>query len=127
METHHEVPERYRWLVLHRRLVVALVAGAAGFAALVIGWVGVSGTVVVADQLSYIASGGLIGLFLMGVAAIAYIGEQRERELARLTEIEVYLGAIAQALNLAEPVDVDHNLTTPARDESDTRPSFADV
>ena len=102
MESKDEFPQRYRWLVQHRRLVLALVAGVAGFTALVIGWVGVSGTVVVADQLAYIASGGLIGLFLLGVAAMAYIGEQRERELARLDEIEVYLGAIARALNLAE-------------------------
>ena len=102
MDTRDDVPPTYRWMVLHRRLVLAIAAGAAGFVALVVGWIGVSGTVIVADQLSYIASGGLIGLFLLGVAVIAYWGEQRERELARLAEIEVYLGAIARALNLVE-------------------------
>ncbi|MGH9035532.1 MAG: hypothetical protein ACRD0O_07180 [Acidimicrobiia bacterium] len=102
MDTREDVPATYRWMVLHRRLVLAIAAGTAGFIAIVVSWIGVSDTVIVADQLSYIASGGLIGLFLLGVAAMAYWGEQRERELSRLGEIEVYLGAIARALNLVD-------------------------
>jgi hypothetical protein len=103
-------------MVLHRRLVLAIAAGTAGFIALVVGWIGVSDTVIVADQLSYIASGGLIGLFLLGVAVMAYWGEQRERELARLTEIEIYLGAIARALNLVEePAGGEADLRTGTR------------
>jgi hypothetical protein len=103
-------------MVQHRRLVLAIAAGAAGFVALVVSWIGVSDTVIVADQLSYIASGGLIGLFLLGVAAMAYWGEQRERELSRLTEIEVYLGAIARALNLAEESPAaEHDIRSPDR------------
>jgi hypothetical protein len=117
MDSQNEVPATYRWMVQHRRFVLAVIAGVAGFVALAIGWVGVSGTVIVADQLAYIASGGLIGLFLLGVAALAYWGEQRERELSRLTEIEVYLGAIAQALNLTEDSPAtEHDLrAAPAR------------
>jgi hypothetical protein len=111
MDATTDVPARYRWLVQHRRLVLAIVAGGAGFVALVVSWLGVSDTVIVADQLSYIASGGLIGLFLLGIAAMAYWGEQRERELARLAEIEVYLGAIARALNLTEDApEPEHDL-----------------
>jgi hypothetical protein len=114
MDPNNDVPATYRWLVQHRRLVLAIVAGAAGFVTLVVSWVGVSGTVIVADQLSYIAGGGLIGLFLIGVAAIAYWGEQRERELTRLVEIEIYLGAIARALNLTdEGAPSDHDLRSP--------------
>ena len=111
MDTRDDVPATYQWMVRHRRLVLAIAAGGAGLIALVVSWAGVSNTVIVADQLSYIASGGLIGLFLLGVAAMAYWGEQRERELARLTEIEVYLGAIARALNLAEDTPAtEHDL-----------------
>ena len=116
MDTRDDVPATYRWMVQHRRLVLAIAAGGAGFVALVVSWIGVSDTVIVADQLSYIASGGLIGLFLLGVAAMAYWGEQRERELSRLTEIEVYLGAIARALNLAEDSPAaEHDLRAPDR------------
>jgi hypothetical protein len=118
MDANNEVPARYRWMVQHRRLVLAVVTGTAGFIALAVSWVGVSGTVIVADQLAYIASGGLIGLFLLGIAAMAYWGEQRERELSRLAEIEVYLGAIARALNLTEDTPgAEHDLRRP-----DSRP-----
>ena len=116
MDANNDVPARYQWMVQHRRLVLAIAAGAAGFVALVVSWVGVSGTVIVADQLAYIASGGLIGLFLLGVSAMAYWSEQRERELSRLSEIEVYLGAIARALNLTEDSPAaEHDLRSAAR------------
>lgn len=73
-----------------------------GFVSLTLGWWGVTNTVQVADQLTYIASGGLFGLFLLGIAAIAYWGEQREREVSHLIEMQLYLSAIAQALGLTE-------------------------
>jgi hypothetical protein len=51
------------------RLVLALVAGIAGGAALLIGYFGVSGTLDPAKQLPYLISGGIGGLFLLGLAA----------------------------------------------------------
>lgn len=97
-----DVPPVYTWILRHRRFVLAILAAAAGFISLVIAWVEVSGTVIIADQLSWIAGAGFVGLFLLGIAAMAFWAEQRERELARLTEIERYLAAIAQALGLTE-------------------------
>ena len=97
-----EIPGVYRWLVAHRRLALAVASGSLGFVCLVLGWWGVTNTVQVADQLTYIASGGLFGLFLLGVAAIAYWGEQREREVSHLIEMQLYLSAIAEALGLTE-------------------------
>ncbi len=97
-----EIPGAYRWLVAHRRLALAIAAGSLGFVCLVLGWWGVTNTVQVADQLTYIASGGLFGLFLLGVAAIAYWGEQREREVSHLIEMQLYLSAIAESLGLTE-------------------------
>lgn len=98
----NEIPGVYRWLVAHRRLALAVAAGSLGFVSLVLGWWGVTNTVQVADQLTYIASGGLFGLFLLGVAAIAYWGEQREREVSHLIEMQLYLSAIAESLGLTE-------------------------
>jgi len=51
------------------RLVLALVAAIAGAVALLIGYFGVSGTLDPAKQLPYLISGGIGGLFLLGLAA----------------------------------------------------------
>ena len=51
------------------RLPLALVAGVVGAVALLIGYFGVSGTLDPAKQLPYLISGGVGGLFLLGVAA----------------------------------------------------------
>lgn len=99
----NEVPPIYMWLVARRRLALSFVLGLAGFIAILLGWWGVSGTTVVADQLSYIASGGVLGLFLVGLSTVAYWADQRQREVDRLAEIEAYLGAIAVALGLTGP------------------------
>jgi hypothetical protein len=51
------------------RLVLALVAGIGGAIAVFLGYFGVSGTLDPAQQLPYLVSGGVGGLFLLGVAA----------------------------------------------------------
>ena len=51
------------------RLVLALVAGIAGAIAVFVGYFGVSGTLDPAQQLPYLVSGGVGGLFLLGLAA----------------------------------------------------------
>lgn len=97
-----EGSELATWAFEHRRLVLAVAAAAAGAISIFVAWIGVSGTRDVAEQLSFIASGGLFGLFLTAVAAMAYWGEQRREELERLSELEVYIAAIAQTLGLTE-------------------------
>ena len=51
------------------RMVLALVAGVAGAIAIFVGYFGVSGTLDPAQQLPYLVSGGVGGLFLLGLAA----------------------------------------------------------
>ena len=72
------------------RLPLALVAGVCGAAALLIGYFGVSGTLDPAKQLPYLISGGVGGLFLLGVAAAllfsADLGATRA-DIARLHEV----------------------------------------
>jgi hypothetical protein len=65
IEVSPELGERLR----DPRLVLALVAGAAGAVALFVGYLGVSGTLDPGKQLPYLISGGVGGLFLLGVAA----------------------------------------------------------
>jgi hypothetical protein len=71
------------------RLPLALVAGVVGAVALLIGYFGVSGTLDPAKQLPYLISGGIGGLFLLGVAAAllfsADLGATRA-DLARLLD-----------------------------------------
>jgi hypothetical protein len=71
------------------RLPLALVAAIAGAVALLIGYFGVSGTLDPAKQLPYLISGGVGGLFLLGVAAAllfsADLGATRA-DVARLSD-----------------------------------------
>src|SRR5438874_1207925 len=71
----------------------------AGIVLVIIGWVGTSRTVLVAGQIPYVVSGGLLGLGLIFLGAFLYFGywlallvrdgrdgrEQAEAELARVT------------------------------------------
>lgn len=93
-----EVSVSYYWLVLRRRFVVALCAGAAGLVSLLLGWLGVSGTYDVSSQLAYLASGGLLGLFLLGIAAVAFWGEQGQQQLLKLVELEDHVLRLEAAL-----------------------------
>ncbi len=66
----------------------AVVAAVAGLIVLLLGWVGVSTNAQIAEQLPYIASGGLLGLFLLGVAGVLWISadlrdDWRETRLLR--------------------------------------------
>lgn len=93
------------------RTVMAVLAAGGGLIAILACWIGVSGSLVVANQLSYIASGGLLGLFLLGVATLLFWAEQRDRELERLHRVETYLAAVAVALDLVDVESIDDDLT----------------
>ena len=79
---HHQPPPRTS-VSRRRRQVVAGLAGVAGLVAMAAGWVGVSGTRVISDQLAYLASGAVVGASLVGIAigilVIDYLVELEER------------------------------------------------
>jgi hypothetical protein len=93
------------------RLVLALVAAIAGGVALLIGYFGVSGTLDPGKQLPYLISGGIGGLFLLGLAAallfsadlgatradIARLQESVEDLTERVSELQATLEAPAPA------------------------------
>ena len=84
-----------RWSAARRRrLMFAALAGLAGTVALVGGLVGVSGTRVLSDQLSYLASGSVVGLFLLGVGGAILIGDfmtEQERAIGELCDLVLAL------------------------------------
>jgi hypothetical protein len=90
------------------RLPLALVAGICGAAALLIGYFGVSGTLDPAKQLPYLISGGVGGLFLLGVAAAllfsADLGATRA-DIARLHAVVADLSE--QITDLQASLDPD--------------------
>jgi hypothetical protein len=92
------------------RLPLALVAAVVGAVALLIGYFGVSGTLDPAKQLPYLISGGIGGLFLLGVAAAllfsADLGATRA-DIARLhdavAELSDQLADLQEGLTAAPP------------------------
>jgi hypothetical protein len=87
--------------------VAALVLGAL---ALLVGYLGISGTGFAAEQLPYIVSGGITGLFCLGIAATLYLSADIRDEWRKLDDIDRRLEAIETAA-LAQ---------APARDEPKT-------
>lgn len=70
--------------------VSAWVLVALGGLALVLGWVGVTGTPYTFEQIPYVISGGLGGIFLLGVGAMLWISADLRdewRKLDRLLEL----------------------------------------
>jgi hypothetical protein len=72
----------------------ALVALLAGVAAMVNGWVGVSGTAYSAEQMPYVVGGGLVGIFLLGVAAVLWLSADLRDEWRKLADLDDRLGRI---------------------------------
>lgn len=76
------------WLQSEWERVAAGVAVALGGIALFLGYQGVSGSPYVAEQLSYLVSGGVGGLFLLGVGATLFLSADLHDEWRKLDELE---------------------------------------
>ena len=70
----------------------AVVLTLAGVIALFAGYIGVADSVVLAEQTRYIVSGGIAGLFLLGVGATLWISADLRDEWRKLDRIEEALG-----------------------------------
>lgn len=90
---------------------LALVAALAGAAVLIVGWIGVSGSAYPAEQLPYIISGGIGGLFLLGVSSALWLSADLHDEWRKLDRIEQ---AIRQAGSTA-PADPAEDRVTADR------------
>jgi hypothetical protein len=93
------------WFRVQWDRAAAVVAFAAGLVALLVGWLGISDALYVVQQLPYLISGGLLGLFLLGLGAVLWISADLRdewRELRGLRELH------AERLPLiTERVDAD--------------------
>jgi len=83
---------------------------AAGAVVVVLGWAGVSGSALPAEQLPYIISAGVGGMFLLGLGATLWLSADLRDEWRKLDRIERRLGPIhndhspAPAIGADEPV-----------------------
>lgn len=85
--------------------LLAGVAAVAGALVLVLGWVGVSGSAYPAEQLPYIISGGIGGLFLLGLSSALWLSADLHDEWRKLDRIEraIREAGAADALGGAAP------------------------
>jgi peptidoglycan/LPS O-acetylase OafA/YrhL len=79
------------WLRVQWDRTAAVAAGVIGLLVLVLGWVGVSGTPHIAEQLPYFISGGLIGLFFLGMAVALWLSADLRDEWRELRALRTML------------------------------------
>ena len=89
------------WLRVQWDRAGAVGAALVGLAALALGWIGVSGTPHIAEQLPYFISGGLVALFFLGLAVTLWLSADLRDEWRELRAVR---------LSLSEPV-AETNLT----------------
>lgn len=71
--------------------VAAWVCIVLGAIALLIGWLGVSDTAFPAEQIPYVISGGLVGVFLLGLGAVLWLSADLRDEWRKLDAIERHM------------------------------------
>ena len=71
--------------------VVAVGLAVVGVVAIVIGWIGVSGTGLAPEQIPYVVSGGIGGLVLVAIGCTAWLSADLQDEWRRLDAIEEHL------------------------------------
>jgi hypothetical protein len=88
----------WRWVGKATRPVVGWVLLAISALVILIGWIGVSGTPVVAKQIPYVVSGGIFGVFLAVFGAYFLATEELRKDSGRLDRLERMVDELHQAL-----------------------------
>ena len=104
----------WRWVGKATRPVIGWVL--IGLAALfiLIGWIGVSGTPVVAKQIPYVVSGGIAGVFL-AVAGAYFLGtEELRKDSGRLDRLERMVNELHEVLLAREDAPAPKPASAPA-------------
>jgi hypothetical protein len=97
---------------------VVLVIGA--LVALLLGYIGVSNTEFVAAQMPYVVSGGIFGLFLLGLGAILWLSADMRDEWCKLEDAERVLRRIEE--RLPSPVDAQREASQAANGSAQGSP-----
>ena len=78
--------------------VGAVVLVVIGALALLLGWLGISDAVLPSEQLPYLLSGGLVGVFLLGLGTTLWLSADLRDEWHQLRRIEERMGTAAPPL-----------------------------
>lgn len=76
-----------RWIRAQWDRVTAWALIVAGLICLLVGWLGVSSTGYLAEQIPYLISAGMLGLFLLGLGATVWISADLRDEWRKLDEV----------------------------------------
>jgi hypothetical protein len=82
--------------------VLAVTFVVAGAIALLVGWLGISGTALSYKQVPYIVSGGLLGVVLVGIGLTLYLSADLRDEWRKLDSIEDTLREALDRLDATE-------------------------
>lgn len=85
--------------------VTAAVLIALGALALLLGWFGISGTGLAAEQNPYLISGGLVGIALIGIGCTVWLSADLQDEWRRLDSIEERLGQLSPTASAVPAAD----------------------
>jgi hypothetical protein len=115
----------WSWIRNQWDRAVGLLAVLAGVVALAAGWVGASGTVYPAQQIPFLMSGGLFGIFLLGIGCTAWLSADLRDEWRKLDQLDETLrsagivlpdtGSTASPRALADPADEPATVTSGGR------------
>ena len=81
------------FLRVHWDRAGAVACLAVGVICLIVGYTGVSGTRETADQIPYVGSGGMVGLFLLGAGIMLWLSADMRDEWRKLDSIDRHLRA----------------------------------
>jgi hypothetical protein len=94
--------ELYGWLKNQWDRALAGLATVAGVVFLILGWAGASGKSLVTEQIPYLASGAVAGLFALGAAATLWLSADLRDEWRKLDEIYRFMSEAEQSSGLVE-------------------------
>lgn len=101
-----------KWVRVQWDRAAALALTGTAVVAFILGWIGVSGDAYVANQLPYIVSGALLGIFLVGIAAALWLSADLRDEWRELRAIRQALGehgaVLVEAAAAARQQGVSH-------------------
>lgn len=88
----------YRWLRRQWDRAGAVVAVVVGIVAVLLGWLGVSSSSLATEQIPYLASGAVFGLFALGVGATLWLSADLRDEWRKLDAMHETMLDIADAV-----------------------------
>jgi hypothetical protein len=91
-----------------------------GALALLVGYLGVSGTLETGKQLPYVVSGGMFGLFLLGLGALLWLSADLRDEWRKLDAIDRHLvdtGHLPAGQSTLRDEDIRRGVEHPSPDE----------